>query len=177
MKELQFSKGYWVAIHRCLYLCSLLSPLLLIDPSDEDLHCTLLQQVCRVYENTQVDRDEVLSIAVLMTKLYLSSSSKPLLLQSLLELLCMLVETCIIKPSSLFEPILSLLSIPSLIPSCFDFIVECYSIRRVFFFSSLHSSSIEGNALRFFINILLILLSRSSVKLGKHCHLSLHPFS
>ena len=123
-----------------------------IDPSNQDLHSTLLQQIIRVYENTQVDKDEILSIAVLMTKLYLHPSSNPSLLKLLLELLCMLIETGTITPSSLFEPILSLLSIPTLVTSCFDFIIECSSIRRVFYFIiSIHSCSIEGNVLRFYI--------------------------
>lgn len=86
-----------------------------------------------MYEHTQVDKDEIVTITAHMIRLYLNPSSDTSLLEPLLELLLLLIETTVITPSSLFEPVLSLLKIPSMIPLCMDFLVVSAAIRRVSF--------------------------------------------
>lgn len=103
------------------------------DPSESHIHCVLIEQLCRVYESSQVDKDEIIAIASHMTRLYLKPTTNISLLQNLLQLLLLLIDTAAITPSSLFDPVLSLIDIPELTSYCIEFLLSCSSIHRVRF--------------------------------------------
>lgn len=104
-----------------------------IDPSESHIHCVLIEQLCRVYESSQVDKDEIIAIASHMTRLYLKPTTDVSFLQNLLQLLLLLIDAASISPSSLFDPILSLIEIPELTSFCIEFLLSCSSIHRVVF--------------------------------------------
>lgn len=78
-----------------------------------------------------------------MTRFYLISSSEYSLLQALLQLLILLLEMMIISPASLIELIQKRIETPELTSLCFEFFIECSSIRRVSVYLFVDCSIVE----------------------------------